>query len=269
MIYQVLKPCPLLSPYVKYYWGLDNCLRGGEEHTQRIVPGGLFEMIFYLNDRPVSSDGDHSIQGAAMVSGMQNGFYDLRIQGNLSLFAIYFYPHGLSAFFPFPLSLLFNRSIPLRDILPEVMNNLEDGLTGAGNLAERKAVAEKFLAGLLRKNDASHHQDGIRHAISLINQSRGMIGIERLASEACLSRKQFERIFGERIGASPKQFLKIVRFQHAIFQKSKSPGASLTDLAYRCGYFDQAHMIADFKSLSGVTPKQFFSLCDSGSDYFS
>ena len=96
-----------------------------------------------------------------------------------------------------------------------------------------------------------------------------MININLLASESCLSRKQFERSFSDIIGSSPKQFLKIIRFQNAIFQKSKHPELNLTELAHKCGYYDQAHMINDFKTLSGFTPRYFFSDCDPFSDYFN
>ena len=43
---------------------------------------------------------------------------------------------------------------------------------------------------------------------------------------------------------------------------------SLTELAYDCGYYDQSHMINDFKLLTGMSPRQYFSDCDAYSDYF-
>ena len=44
---------------------------------------------------------------------------------------------------------------------------------------------------------------------------------------------------------------------------------SLTTLAYDCGYYDQSHMINEFKMMSGMTPKQYFAMCEPTSDYFT
>ncbi|MBW6537542.1 MAG: AraC family transcriptional regulator [Mariniphaga sp.] len=43
---------------------------------------------------------------------------------------------------------------------------------------------------------------------------------------------------------------------------------SRTQLAFNCGYYDQSHMIHDFKSLSGFTPGEYFACCEPYSDYF-
>jgi AraC-like DNA-binding protein len=83
-----------------------------------------------------------------------------------------------------------------------------------------------------------------------------------------LCRKQFERIFSEHIGISPKQYLKIIRFQFAIFQKQQNANMNLLDVSFKSGYYDQSHFINDFKSLSGLTPKQYFSKNEACSDFF-
>jgi AraC-like DNA-binding protein len=103
----------------------------------------------------------------------------------------------------------------------------------------------------------------------MIRVNQGMVEIEELSSLACLSRKQFERIFLEYIGISPKQYLKIIRFQSSIFLKSKNEDISLTELAYESGYYDQSHFINEYRKMTGITPKQFFLDCQTiHSDFF-
>ena len=96
----------------------------------------------------------------------------------------------------------------------------------------------------------------------------GNISISQMASEAYLCRRQFERIFAEHVGISPKQYLKIIRFQYAIFQKQQNINLDMIDLSYKSGYFDQSHFINDFKSLCGLTPKQYFTENEVCSDFF-
>lgn len=109
----------------------------------------------------------------------------------------------------------------------------------------------------------------IAASVNQINIARNTKQIPALAFEACLSRKQFERNFTELIGISPKQFLRVIRFQRALFIQQYNSSLKLTELAADAGYYDQSHMISEFKQLSGYTPKQYFSQCEPFSDYFS
>ncbi len=268
MDYNISKPSLFLAQYVKQYWGLQNCIPAGKEYIQRIVPSGLFELIFYLNDKPKSTDQQKTISDSIIITGQLKSYHELKIAGKLSLFAIYFLPHGLSVFLDIPMKELFNQSIPLKLIIKDTINKLEDELSSAETFKEQIVIAEEFLIGQIKKNEKKYKYDRIRHTVNIINQSKGNLKIDDLASESFLSRKQFERTFSDFIGTSPKQFLKIVRFQNAIYEKSKNSELNLTEIAHRCGYFDQAHMINDFKTLSGITPKDYFKREGVFSDYF-
>jgi AraC-like DNA-binding protein len=57
------------------------------------------------------------------------------------------------------------------------------------------------------------------------------------------------------VGASPKQLASIVRFRHAV--RAYRPGLTLTQLAYDAGYFDQSHLIREFRAFTGLTPRDF------------
>jgi AraC-like DNA-binding protein len=268
MDYNISKPSMFLSQYVKQYWSLESCMPTGKEHIQRIVPNGLFEMIFYFGNRPETTDPNKPINDNVILTGQLKYYHDLKVTGNLSLFAIYFLPHGLSMFLDIPIREIFNYSIPLRLIIKDKVNQLEDDLSMAETFEQRIVIAENFLISQIQKNEKKYKYDRIRNVINYINQAKGILDIEELASKTFLSRKQFERTFSDFIGTSPKQFLKIVRFQNAIYEKSKNTELNLTEIAHKCGYFDQSHMISDFKALSGITPKDYFENGDCFSDYF-
>jgi transcriptional regulator GlxA family with amidase domain len=171
-------------------------------------------------------------------------------------------------FFDIPLNELYNQNVPLKFLIRQDANAMEAQLFEADSFHERTKVAESYLLMLLRKKKNACNFNRIEHSMHLINASKGMVSIDYLASEACFSRKQFERVFSQYIGATPKQFLKIIRFQHAIDLKSKNANANLADLTYGCGYYDQSHMTNEFQRLSGMTPKQYFDTCKPYSDYF-
>lgn len=269
MTYNITRPSPPLSRFIKHYWTMENCMPDGKEHIQRIVPSGLPELIFYLADKPLSSDINRSVNAPALITGQLNSFYDLTVSGKLSLFSIIFQPHGLSAFLGMPVQELYNQNVPLRLILKNETSMLETRLSEANSFAEKIVIAEECFFRLLKEKRSWHSFERVSKSIDRINHSKGLVRIDDLASEACLSRKQFGRVFSDTVGTSPKQFLKIVRFQNTVDKKSRDSRINLTDLTYECGYYDQAHMINEFHKLSGMTPKQYFEECEPLSDYFS
>lgn len=268
MEYCIAMPSLLLSRFVKHYWTLENCLPGGQQHIQRIVPNGMTELMFYLSDRPVTDDAARSINENTVITGQLGSFYDIRVSGKLSLFSIIFKPQGLSMFFDIPVNELYNQNVPLKFIFKYDTDELETRLFEATTFTARIKIVERYLLKLLQKKGETYNYDRIGHSIQIINQSKGNVSIDHLASETCLGRKQFERVFTRYIGTTPKQFLKTIRFQYAVHTKSMDMSVNLTALTYSCGYYDQSHMISDFHKLTGMTPTQYFNECEPYSDYF-
>jgi methylphosphotriester-DNA--protein-cysteine methyltransferase len=97
----------------------------------------------------------------------------------------------------------------------------------------------------------------ILRAVQKIKRANGDLRIKDLVTSLSISQDAFEKRFNRAIGASPKQFAKIVRFRNLI--KTYPQAKNLTDVALRAGYFDQSHFIKDFTAFTGTTPKDFFS----------
>jgi len=226
------------------------------------------ELMFYLGNKPKSLDEKKHFTENTILSGQQKGYYDILVSGNLSLFSISFQPYGARMFFDMPSNEFFDQNLPLKYLVKDKVDKLESDLYGASSFEKRIDIIEGFLVNQLRKNPKDYEINRIIISVELVNQSKGIIDIETLSSFACLSRKQYERTFSEYIGASPKQFLRTVRFQNTLREKQSNKHIQLTELAYNCGYYDQSHMIIDYKLLSGKTPTQYFSECEPYSDYF-
>ncbi len=254
--------------FVKQYWAIEDCLPHGKEHLQRIVPNGLMDLTFYLGNRPKPANNQRHLSENTIVNGQLTEYYDLVVSGKLSMFSVSFQPHGVKMFFNVPASEFFNHHVPLKYLVKDAKDELETRLYEAGSFGGQISIVEGFLLKQLRSNCREYEMKRIAHSISLINSSCGFVSIDALASAACLSRKQFERMFLSCIGTSPRQFLKTVRFQHSLHTKSLNPGMPLTEIAHTCGYYDQSHMISDYRLLAGKTPTQYFAECDPVSDYF-
>jgi AraC-like DNA-binding protein len=176
------------------------------------------------------------------------------------MLSIQFFPHSAGLFFDLPMDELSNETLDLGEIMGRAACELKEQLLHLQTLEQRVQHIERFLLRQLSRK-TEYDWDRMVQNIKLIDRSNGKITLDELADGACLSRKQHERVFKKFVGLSPKKYLKIIRFQH--------PHESITTLAYRCGYYDQSHMINDFKDLSGITPKQYFTDCETPySDYF-
>ena len=96
------------------------------------------------------------------------------------------------------------------------------------------------------------------------------IPVIELASIACVSKKQFERLFKELVGTNPKEYARIVRFQKSLkLLQHYQEDANQAQLAYQCGYADQSHFIREFRRFSGYTPLSLLNVCKPYSDLFN
>ena len=90
-----------------------------------------------------------------------------------------------------------------------------------------------------------------------MEQSKGTLPIALLAEKSCLSKRQFERRFINDVGISPKTFSRVIKFSNECCFLNEEPKKSLFETAIDCGYYDHAHLIKEFKSLSGLSPAEF------------
>lgn len=265
----IIHPSEKLKPYVKQYWAFEHVLGKGKPYAQRIIPSGLPELILYLRHKPTAHTKNRSLEERFLLNGQQNDFYDILISDDLSIFSILFTPQGVSQFFSIPQSELHNNSVPLKYIDKNLHAELEAKLSPETPLPLKIKIVEESLCKLLDNNKRAFEFRRITDTVEAIRATKGNIGIDALASRACLSRKQFERIFSDYIGISPKQYLRTIRLQATIYCKSRDENISLTKLSCENGYYDQSHFIHDFKAMTGYTPKQFFGVCEtSTSDFF-
>ncbi|MEE4197887.1 MAG: helix-turn-helix transcriptional regulator [Bacteroidales bacterium] len=261
-------PSKILQPYIKQYWCIDHVSLHGEKHIQRIIPSGLPELSLYFGNRPRILGNKKDFEDNFILTGHQKEFYDLQIDQELSVFSIVFQPQGLMTFFHFPLNELYNQSIPLKYLNKKFAQLVLPQLANKQTFEKRVQLADYYFSGILKEEHNRFNFKRINHAIKIVRQSRGKIPIENLASETCMSRKQFERKFLELIGTTPKQYLKTIRFQFSLYLKSRHKNFTITDLAYEAGYYDQSHFINEFKLQTGITPKQYFNNHVAYSDFF-
>jgi AraC-like DNA-binding protein len=72
-----------------------------------------------------------------------------------------------------------------------------------------------------------------------------------------VSHGHLDREFARVVGLSPRALSRVIRLRALVASIDVYGGVEWTALAAELGWFDQAHLIRDFRRFTGVTPGQY------------
>lgn len=78
------------------------------------------------------------------------------------------------------------------------------------------------------------------------------LSVNDWADVATSSARQLQRRVGDALGLSPKALLRIERLHEGL--RRLADGAPLADVAAQCGFSHGAHMVREFRALTGLSP---------------
>lgn len=167
-----------------------------------------------------------------------------------------FLPGKIQHFISLPVADFCARNVALHDIDTE-WATLYEQLAEAVTVQERLKSLQEYLIGQLQV--ASRMHPGIHRAIEWMFASRGNIPVSKLAKQVYMSERNFRRLFLDAVGMNPKKLSGILRIRQLVDRFEQNKTASLTQLAYESGYFDQSHFIRDFQQIAGEPPGSYFA----------
>ena len=97
----------------------------------------------------------------------------------------------------------------------------------------------------------------MRHAIRQMEEAKGKVTIETIATELNYTPRHMERLFLQTFSCGPKRFCRYVRLLNAIYSMMQFPNRNIAYHIENLGYSDQTHFQREFKMFIGMTPKQF------------
>lgn len=115
----------------------------------------------------------------------------------------------------------------------------------------KAAIAERLGTGTRFTTNMRLAQVAARRLESL--------SVASVAEGMGVSERHLRRVFHEVVGLSPKEFSRLMRFQRALDAAKDGRDLSWSDIAVGAGYYDHAHLIADFRSIAGATPREFLA----------
>jgi AraC-like DNA-binding protein len=203
-----------------------------------------------------SHDPSRSARHASgFVAGLDDTFSLTETPGAMSGVQVNFTPVGARLFFGLPLRQLARRVVGLEDVFGAEGALLTERLHDAPDWEARFALLDQLL--LRRIHEARSVADCVTWAWRRLQASGGVVEIGALADELGFSQKHLISRFNEDLGLPPKLLARLIRFDRVIHQLKSGNLDSWSSIAYAYGYYDQAHLIRDFRQFTGSPPGEY------------
>ena len=254
MSLRVHKPALPLSRYVELIWRETNS--GALQPRQRVYPNGAMALAIHLK-RPTMcfyvDDAPQSIR-VPLLAGPYSRSFHIDPSDSTAVIGVLFHPGAARAFFPVAAHELHNADIALSELNPaEADRLLNDVCSERGEHAQMLAV-ERYLNRKLTNAELAH--PAVRFAVEQLSRDEGA-RVRQIQLATGLSHTRFIQLFREHVGLTPKLFARVRRFRTLLGHIKKGIPVNWVEVATDCGYFDQAHLIRDFRTFAGITPLEY------------
>ena len=147
------------------------------------------------------------------------------------------------------------RMVDLDLLLGPRVERIRERMAAASSIPSRLGILEhELIRPALGRVHGSEPQSvrALCHALRAGTEP----SIGRLAGTFGLTPRQVIALFDRYVGLKPKTWHRIARFRRVIHEAVGNP-QPWARLAMQGGYFDQAHMIHEFRRLTGLTPAEY------------
>jgi AraC-like DNA-binding protein len=255
--YRYKPPAPL-DRFVEVIWVMES---GPAPHTkERLLPDGSVEFVFDLNEEafPIFSRENldrREVFRGNVLCGPHSRPFAIDSSVGTRVAGIHFKPGGARPFVNLPFGELHNSHVGLESLWGQAAaNRVREQLLETPTPESKARVLEHTL--LAAAPSPSRHP-AVAFALNEFRAAPEMQKISEVTSKVGLSPRRFIDLFRNEIGLTPKLFCRVRRFQKVLHQISTGQRVNWTDLALKCGYFDQAHFIHDFRAFSGINPSAY------------
>ncbi|GAA1865557.1 hypothetical protein GCM10009687_36220 [Asanoa iriomotensis] len=232
-----------MAPFVASIGWYESDLPDGRETT---VPTGAAQIVVNLDHDELSwydGGGVRHTRGGAGFCPPQAGPLELDTAQQRRTICVVFRPGGAHPF------------VGPVDVLDEPVVDLDD-LWGRTFLRERLCAAPSRQAALrlveVELTRRLGHAPDAGIAAAAADLHRGL-DVGAVSERLGITTGALRRRFATRVGLAPKRFARVRRLQRLL----DTVDGDWARAAAEVGYFDQAHMVNDFRALTGLTPTAY------------
>lgn len=262
-----------LRPFVSWCSGYRQAGMVARRH--RGMPSPDLTFILTLDDPLVIAEHPDPRQPAGTYESLIGGLHTapalIAHDGRQSGIQLGVTPLGARALFGLPAGKLANLDVDAAQVAGKFASELRDRVRAQVSWAGRFAVIDEVLGQRVARFGGGRGAGGgrgsvrpeVAYAWRRLRDSRGGVPIAALAAETGWSTRYLRSQLRAEIGLSPKAAARVFRFDHARRRLARAATAGedlrLADLAAAAGYYDQAHLAAEFRLLAGCPPSQWLA----------
>lgn len=243
---------PKLIPFIKHYWVVRSDIPIFINH--KLFPVRSPDVIINIGE-PVIYEISGKVQAAnnAYISAPKKTYCNITQTGILNIWGITFYPLGLYSFLKVPISDFSDSIVNLDRLMPDIANKMCELI--ATGIDTYKTI-EELEKVLLRAFDFNLTVD--KQFIKIINEfdKEDISSLTDIYKRFGVNERWIQRSFNKYIGITPNIFFRLNKLINLLAVFECDPSINLTELSYRFNYFDQSHLIREFKYFCGNTPKK-------------
>lgn len=253
------KPHPGLRNYIRSYWLIQG--DGTAEPMDLLVPDGYPELFFILNEtlkmEHFSGDKHWAPHTEGGLIGQATGQFTFQPAPFTKMLFVKFYPWTPQRLFGIPAWQLNDLAIDIGAATRDsAFRELSERVRNAQTMNEITALFDQFF--LKKLSETAEGNSFLEFAVRQIFHTDGALSVDQLSRHANASRRYVEKIFKEKIGMSPKQYAQIIRVKKtSMYLLDPRFNFNLREIAHKLDYYDQSHLLKDFKAVMGQSPSAY------------
>jgi AraC-like DNA-binding protein len=257
-------PPPPLSAYVEVIWLVD--ASGGPR--EKVLPNGAVELILNLGQPHYVVDGDRRVMYRnAWIAGVQQQPILIEPVLDTKLIGVRFRPGGLQPFVRFNVSELTDRVVDCDLLFGREFDECVAAGFSRPSSSGRPKPAPTLIEELLLRRLRPRPDPLVAYALDAIARTKGRLRVGTLAREAGVSERHLADRFERAVGVAPKFLARVARLQNVIGLVRGRTDIHWGRVAADAGYYDQSHLIREFRLLAGTTPSSYLRQRDANENH--
>ena len=230
--------------------------------AEAALPDACVELYFNLGSarrhlQGTVAQGTLPHRAAWVVGPRERPLFIEKETRDCDIVAIRLHPWMAECVLGVPATELRESLVDLDALWGRAVDRIRSELHEATDPAARLAIVESAVAARARPRQSGDTTVSATLCNDADRNPRMTIG--ELAARHSLTHRRVIELFDRTVGLKPKAYQRVRRLRRAFHLIDSSPRPTWTTIAHRCGYFDQAHFINDFRALTGVSPTEYES----------
>jgi AraC-like DNA-binding protein len=261
MIVRFSKPTFPLSKYVESIYAY---IGSSNDIARKLIPDGKTDLMLNFSSNLYFFDEKKKKQEItkSLIQGIRREPLTFIFGKNINIIGVRFLPLGFSKLLNIPDKELQYKNKPVyaKDVMGNLLSEIEEKIFEESDADKKILIIENWLLELFNERKPSDIL--ITGAVQAITQRKGTISVKEVCDNSGGIYKKIQRTFHDYLGISPKLYSRMVRFESIHNELRTLKEVDWMSIVSKYNFYDQSHLIKEFKFFSGTSPEEFLSKID-------